>query len=176
MENGEWKMENSSKSIIRNLFLIFSFAFLIPCVFAQERPPAPSAPRTVQIPAIKNSELPNNLKVAVVERRNVPLVTVSLLLNAAGADFEEKDGIANTTASLLTKGTKTRTATQIAEQIEFLGGNLNAGANWNSTVVSLNITSDKLDAAMAIMSDVVLNPTFAQSEIDAGNWRKISAC
>ncbi len=161
-------MKNEKLKIFRDItaFLILNFAFLIPYASAQEQPPAPSAPREVKIPAIKSSQLPNDLSVAVVERRNLPLVTVSLLLNDAGADFEQKDGLANLTASLLTKGTKTRKATQIAEEIEFLGGSLNAGANWNSSVVSLNITSDKLEQAMAIMSDVVLNPTFAQSEID----------
>jgi zinc protease len=165
MENGKWKMENIFKT---SLLLTFASLFLpfALCANAQEQPPAPSAPREVKIPAIQNSELPNGLRVAVVERRVLPLVTVSLLLNDAGADFERKDGLANATASLLTKGTKTRNATQIAEQIEFLGGDLNAGASWNSSVVSLNITSDKLDAAMAIMSDVVLNPTFVQTEID----------
>lgn len=161
-------MKNSKFKIVGNIasFLILNFAFLISGAFAQEQPPAPSAPREVKIPAVKNSELPNGLRVAAVTRRNLPLVTVSLLINNAGAASESKDGLANATASLLTKGTKTRTAPQIAEQIEFLGGDLNAGANWNSTVVTLNITSDKLEQAMAIMSDVVLNPTFAQSEID----------
>lgn len=161
-------MKNSKFKIVGKFtaFLILNFAFLIPCAFGQELPPAPSAPREVKIPAVKNSALPNGLKVAVVERRNLPLVTVSLLINNAGAASESKDGLANATASLLTKGTKTQTASQIAEQIEFLGGDLNAGANWNSTIVTLNVTSDKLEQAMAIMSDVVLNPTFAQSEID----------
>ncbi len=161
-------MKNSKFKIVRNIatFLILNFAFLIPCAFAQETPPAPAAPREVKIPAIQNGELPNGLKVAVVERKVLPLVTVSLLLKNAGANLEGKNGLANATASLLTKGTKTRNATQIAEEIEFLGGTLNAGSGWNSTVVTLNITSDKLDQAMAIMSDVVLNPTFAQSEID----------
>nr|MBA3693442.1 insulinase family protein [Acidobacteriota bacterium] len=161
-------MKSKIFKIVENIaaFLILNFAFLIPCVKAQEPPPAPSAPRTVTIPAIQNSELPNGLKVAVVERKNVPLVTVSLLLNYAGADSEEKDGLANTTASLLTKGTKNRTATQIAEEIEFLGGNISARANWNSTVVNINVTSDKLEQAIAIMSDVVLNPTFAPKEIE----------
>ncbi len=161
-------MKNSKFKLVENIaaFLILNFAVLIPCAKAQEQPPAPSAPRTVTIPAIQNSELPNGLKIAVVERKNVPLVTVSLLLNNAGANFEEKDGLANTTASLLTKGTKTRTATQIAEEIEFLGGDIGARANWNSTVVNINVTSDKLEQAIAIMSDVVLNPTFAPKEIE----------
>ena len=165
MENGKRKMENIFK-----LSLLFTFAFLLlPFALrinAQEQPPAPSAPREVKIPAIQNKELPNGLKVSVVERKNVPLVTVSLLLKNAGANGEEKDGLANTTAALLTKGTKTRTATQIAEEIEFLGGNISANANWNSSVVNVNVTSDKLDAALAIMSEVVLNPMFAPKEIE----------
>lgn len=165
MENLKLKMKKRIKLLSASAFAFLILPFGV-CVNAQEQPPAPSAPREVKIPAITNSELPNGLKIAVAERRNLPLVSVSLLLNDAGADFEHKDGLANATAALLTKGTKTRTATQIAEQIEFLGGNLNAGANWNSSVVSLNITSDKLEQALAIVSDVVLNPTFAQSEID----------
>ncbi len=161
-------MKNSKIKFVENIaaFLILNFAVLSSFAKAQEQPPAPSAPRTVTIPAIQNSELPNKLKVAVVERKNAPLVTVSLLLGTAGAGGEEKDGLANTTAALLTKGTKTRTATQIAEEIEFLGGNISARANWNSTVVSINVTSDKLEQAIAIMSDVVLSPTFAPKEIE----------
>jgi zinc protease len=165
MKNEKRKMKNRIKNLtlLAFAFLILPFAL---SVNAQEQPPAPFAPREVKIPAIANSELPNGLKIAVAERRNLPLVSVSLLLNDAGADSEQKDGLANATAALLTKGTKTRTATQIAEQIEFLGGNLDAGASWNASVVSLSITSDKLEQALAIVSDVVLNPTFAQSEID----------
>ena len=166
MENGKRKTENMFDFSLRLcVSAVCCLAFTIG-VFAQEQPPAPSAPREVKIPPIKNGELPNGLKIAVVERKNVPLVTVSLLLNNAGANAEQKEGLANATASLLTKGTKTRSATEIAEQIEFLGGSLNAGASWNASVVSLDITSDKLEQAMAIMSDVVLNPTFAQSEVD----------
>jgi zinc protease len=70
------------------------------------------------------------------------------------------------TASLLTKGTTTRTASQIAEEMEFLGGSINAGAGWNNSVVTVGTMSDKLDAAMAIMADVALNPSFKQEEID----------
>jgi zinc protease len=157
------KLKNLGKSAV---FFIVNFAFFIPFAFAQEQPPPASAPRELKIPAIQSSQLPNNLKIAVVERKNVPLVTVSLLLNAAGADYESRDGLANMTAALLPQGTKTLTATQIAEAMEFLGGRISSRANWNSSVVSINVTSDKLEQAMAIMSDVVLNPTFAQNEID----------
>jgi zinc protease len=161
-------MKNSKLKSIKflSLFCILHFAFCI-CAIAQETQPAPSAPKSVNIPAVKERKLPNGLTIAVVERRNVPLVTVQLLVKS-GAEMEgrEKAGLANMTAALLTKGTKTRTATQIAEEMEFLGGSINAGAGWNSSAVTVGAMSDKIDAAMAIMADVVLNPSFKQDEID----------
>ena len=147
-------------------FLLLPFAVSV--VAAQtETPPAPSAPKSVNIPAVKERKLPNGLTVAVIERKSVPIVTVQLLVKSgASAESADKAGLADMTASLLTKGTKTRTATQIAEQIEFLGGSINTGAGWNNSVISINIMSDKLEQAMEIMSDVVLNPAFKQEEID----------
>ena len=105
---------------------------------------------------------------AVVERKNVPLVTVQLLVKSgAEAEASEKAGLADMTASLLTKGTPTRSATEIAEQMEFLGGTINTGAGWNNSVVFVNVMADKLDQALTIMADSVLNPTFKQDEIDS---------
>jgi zinc protease len=134
---------------------------------AQETPPAPSAPRSVVVPPVKEKRLANGLRVVVVEKRSSPLVTAQLLV-MGGARYEElaKAGLADTTADMLTKGTKTRTATQIAESIEFLGGSINTSTGWNASNVTANFTSDKIDKAMAIMADVVLNPSFKQDEID----------
>lgn len=134
---------------------------------AQTSQPVPGTPKSVSVPAIKEKKLPNGMTVAVVERRGVPLVTAQLLImKGASAEAEDKAGLADLTASLLTKGTKTRTATQIAEQIEFLGGSINSGAGWNNTSVSVTVTSDKINQAMAILADVVLNPVFDQKELD----------
>ncbi len=146
-------------------FLLLPFAF-VPGQ-AQEQPPTPSAPRAAKIPSVVEKKMANGLKVATVERKNVPLVTVHLSVRT-GANGESADqaGLANLTASMLTKGTKTRTATQIAEQIEFLGGSITTGAGWNNSVVAITVTSDKLEAAMAILADVVLNPKFDQKELD----------
>ncbi len=91
------------------------FSVLPPATFAQEQPPEPSAPKSVTIPAVRTAKLPNGMTVAVVQRAGVPLVSVNLLVEAgARFDPEENAGLANLTASLLTKGTKTRSATQIA--------------------------------------------------------------
>jgi zinc protease len=128
------------------------FGFPVDAAFAQQLPPAPQVPKSISIPAVQERKLPNGLTVAVVERKNVPLVTVQLVVKS-GAERErmEKAGLANMTASLLTKGTKTRTATQIAEEMEFLGATISAGAGWNNSVVGIDVMSDKLDRAMSII-------------------------
>ena len=150
-------------------FSAFIF-FCMSCVNTRaqiETPPAPSAPRSVSIPAVTEKKLPNGLTIAVVERKSSPLVTMQLLVRAgAGAESADKAGLADMTADMLTKGTKTRTATQIAEDVEFLGGEINSGAGWNNSTVSITVTSDKVDEALAILADVVLNPKFDQSELD----------
>ncbi len=160
MKNGKLKIENLVK--------IFCAACVLSVgIFAQTSPPEPSAPKSVKIPAVKETKLKNGLRVAVVERKNVPLITVQLLI-MAGAENEDSEvaGLADMTASLLTKGTKTRSATQIAEQMEFLGGSINSVAGWNSSFISVNVMTDKADQAMTILSDAVLNPAFKQDEID----------
>lgn len=132
-----------------------------------ETPPAPSAPRPVKVPPVHEAKLKNGLKVAVVQNHSSPLVTVWLLVDA-GANFDgaDKAGLANITASMLTKGTKARSATKIAEDIAFLGGTLDTDANWNSSVVTVTVTSDKLAQAMAILADVFRNPSFDEKELE----------
>ena len=151
---------------------LFSFAWsLCLCLSAlnlsaQETVPAPGAPRSVVIPAVKEIKLKNGLTVAVIEKQGVPLVTVQLLVkNGANAEDKKLAGLANLTASLLTKGTKTRSATQIAEEIEFLGGSIFSFAGWQNSSVGMSITSDKFDQAMAVMADVTLNPSFTEDEL-----------
>lgn len=163
---GVFKLGLSKYMAIGTLFL--SLGLSAASISAQtETPPAPSAPKSGIIPAVQEKRLANGLTIAVVEKRSLPIVTVQLLVKS-GASLEDagKAGLADLTASMLTKGSKTRSATQIAEEIEFLGGSINSGAGWNNSVVSISVTSDKLDQAMAIMADVVLNPVFDQKELD----------
>ncbi len=160
-------LKTSRISIKQTIFAFLLLPFAFASAFAQEMPPKPSASKSVKIPAVQESTLKNGLKVAVIERKNVPLVTVQLLVKS-GAQNEatDKAGLADMTASLLTKGTAKRSATDIAEQIEFLGGSINTGAGWNNSVVIVNVMTDKLDKALEIMSDTVLSPAFKQDEID----------
>ncbi len=161
------------KTLLLNFnFLLFTYFSLclsasVVKISAQETVPTPGAPRAVSIPSVKEVKLKNGLTVAVVERKSVPFVTVQLLVkNGADSEDKKKAGLANLTASMLTKGTKTKSATQIAEEIEFLGGSIFSFAGWLNSSVGMSITSDKFDAAMAIMADVSLNPGFTKGELD----------
>jgi zinc protease len=146
---------------------LLSFLLLAISTSAQETIPAPGAERSVNIPAVQEKKLKNGLTVAVIEKKSVPIVTAQLLVRSgAASEAASKAGLANLAAAMLTKGTKTRTAEQISEQMEFLGGSIGSSAGWNGSSVTISVTSDKLDQAMAIMADVVLNPVFKQEELD----------
>lgn len=115
---------------------------------------------------IKRSVLPNGLTVLYVERHNLPIVMVSLLVKASPLDEPpEKAGLANLTAELLTEGTGKRSATEISEEIEFIGASLSASASEDYTLLSLSVLKKDVEKGFAIFSDVVCNPAFPDEEI-----------
>ncbi len=133
----------------------------------QETPPPPSAPRPVSVPKPVERTLSNGLRVIVVERREVPLVTAQMLVKSGGeVDPQGLAGAADMAAELLTKGTKTRTAPQIAQEIEALGGSLDSSAGWDASRVTVGVMSSKTAQALAILADVVRNPVFSDEEVE----------
>ena len=128
--------------------------------------PEPGPARSVQVPAVKEAKLKNGLRVAVVERKAVPSISVTLQIGA-GSDKEvaKKAGLSRLTASLLTKGTKTRSAIEIAEQSEFNASSVFGFSQWHTTNVGMTALTTSFDTGMNIFADVVLNPVFPESEI-----------
>lgn len=146
-------------------FLILSFSLVTHG--QNETPPTPGEPRAATIPTPLEKTLSNGLRVIVIERKNVPLVTASLLIKSGGeVDPQNLAGAADMTAELLTKGTKNRSAPQIAEQMEFLGGSIISNAAWDYSNVVWRVMPDKMDSATAIAADTIKNPVFAQEEVD----------
>lgn len=109
--------------------------------------------------------LDNGMEVVVVENHEVPLVTVRLgVLN--GAYEEAKVGAGSFAASMLTKGTKTRTGQQISEELEANALSLGADASLDSAGVSGNAPASRLPKLMELLSDVVKTPKFDAKEFD----------
>ncbi len=136
-------------------------------VIVQETPPPPAAPRSANVPKPVERTLANGLRVIVIENHSTPLVGAQLLVKNGGeVDPANLSGLADMTAELLTKGTKTRTAPQIAQEIEALGGVLNSGAGWDASRASVNVLASKAEPAFAVLADVVRNPVFTDEEIE----------
>jgi zinc protease len=111
--------------------------------------------------------LANGLRVIVIERAGAPLVAGQLIIKNGGeADPVELAGLSNMAADLITKGTEKRSATQIAEAVEALGGSLDSSARWDASRVGVNVISSKIGPALEILSDVVRRPTFKEDEIE----------
>lgn len=143
---------------------------------ARGAPPPPAASRPVSLPTTFEKTLANGLRVVAVERRNVPLITAQLIIRSGGeTDPSNKPGLAALTAGLLAQGTTSRTALQIAQATDALGAELEAQADWDGSVVSVNATTPKFRAAFEVFADVVRRPAFAEIEIARTKTRTLSA-
>jgi zinc protease len=134
-------------------------------------PPPPAPAKEIRFPAFQEKTLANGLRLVVIEQHEQPIVSLRMMLNAGKAyEPEGKAGLANATAALLTKGTPTRSAQQLAQTIDFVGGHLDANAGTEAGYVDLGVTSDQLDLGFDLLADVVLHPTFPQDELE--RWRR----
>ena len=133
----------------------------------QATPPPPAPPRSATFPKPVEQTLPNGLRVIVIERHESPLVSAQVFIKSgAEVDPPELAGLADMTASLLTKGTQSRDATKIAEEVESLGGSLESSARWDSSVAEVGVMSSNISPATEILADVVRRPTFKSEEVE----------
>jgi zinc protease len=131
------------------------------------KPPPVGAPVAPVLPQPAETTLPNGLRVIVARSSDLPLVTADLTVKVgAWADPPPLAGAASMMAGMLTEGTTTRSAQQIARQIESLGASLGSGGGLESSSVTLGAMPDKLPQALAIMADVARNPAFAAEELE----------
>ncbi len=142
----------------------------------RSKPPVPGPPKDVQFPDYFDTTLPGGINVLVIENNKIPAVSVRLVFKNAGSYYDNgKYGLASLTAELLTKGTKNRSATQIAEEIDFIGGNLNSGSDWDGSYVSLSLLKKHLNIGIDVLADVVLNPVFSEDEISRVKEQRLSS-
>jgi zinc protease len=140
----------------------------------QMPPGAPAKP--FRFPKPETKTLANGLRVFVVSSQEQPAVSMRLVLTAAGSvhDPAGKPGVAAMTANLLTQGTAKRSAQQVAETIDFVGGSLNASADSDGSYVTATVVKKDLDAAMDLLSDVALHAAFQKEELDRRRQQLLS--
>jgi zinc protease len=129
--------------------------------------PKPLASKPVTFPRYEIRTLPNGLRVIVVEHHEQPSVSLRLLVGTGTAhDVATKLGVASLVASLLDQGTATRSAQQIADTVDTIGGNLSVGAGTDVTFASLTVLKDSVAPGLDLLSEIVRAPAFAQAELD----------
>jgi zinc protease len=135
--------------------------------FDRSKPPELGPPPRVALPPIVTRELPNGLKLMIVEHHELPLADFVLIVGSGSTtDPASKTGVANLTAAMLREGTTTRKSLEIADQIAYLGVNLSPSSSWESSTISLHTPVAQLDSALALFADVTLRPSFPANEFE----------
>lgn len=139
-------------------------------------PPHLSDPPALRLPPIHTSELPNGLRLMIVERPGLPLAQFTMLVRTGGeADPPGMPGVAGLASVLLREGTTTRSSLDIADQAAFLGVQLSTSSAWDASTISLNTPTAQLDSALALFADVVLNPVFPADELERQRTQRLTA-
>ena len=158
---------------------IFIIALLLATpagVAGRELPPTIPPPRPVTLPTPKVHTLPNGLKVLIIERRSLPLVTMRLsVMSGAAADPVGLPGLAEMAAALLSQGTARRSARDLSQTIDVMGGTVENAAEWDDSYVSLTALSDHAETAFEILADMAIHPTFPADEVDRRRKQTLSA-
>ena len=133
---------------------------------ARERAPEPGRLRPFEFPEVTSERLANGLTLLHARHGDLPLVTLSLVIDAGGTEEPDaRAGLAVMTANALASGTAGRSADEIAWAIELLGIHLEAHASWDATFVRMTVPTERLQDAAALLTDVVRNPVFPEDEI-----------
>jgi len=126
-------------------------------------PPVVAPPGAVTLPAVQRHRLSNGLTVLIVEKRRLLVVDARVVIRAGAAeDPPELSGLASLTAATLEEGTATRSALEIADELDFLGASVDAAATWDATAIAMHVLAPRLEPALELLADLVIRPTFPE--------------
>jgi zinc protease len=144
----------------------------LPGLAAKEQPlpkdlPPYGAEKPLPVPEVEELKLDNGLTVWVVARPDFPKVTALLVMRGGtAADPKEMEGVSEVFADVLKEGTATRSARQIAEQLQAVGGEINVGSGDDAVTVYADGLSTGAKTVLEIIADVARNASFPDNEVD----------
>jgi zinc protease len=142
----------------------------------RSKPPQLAPTPSLSLAPLVKRALSNGLPVWIVEAHETPLVQVNLVVHAgSGDDPAGQFGVSSLTAAMLDEGAGTRSALQIADEVEFLGASLTTSSSFDASAVRLNVPVARLSAALPLMADVALRPTFPESELGRLRQERLTA-
>lgn len=163
---------------MKTLILTLSLALSI-SGFAQstDSPKVPKLgpPPALKLPPIHHFSLSNGLKVSVMEKHEVPLVQMELIVRSGSInDPPGMSGVASMTAAMLEEGAGTRNSLELSDAIDFLGADISAFASQHTSGVVMHTPLSKLDSALTLFADVALRPTFPPEELERNRKERLT--
>ncbi len=138
--------------------------------------PAPGPSPELHLPVPKTFEVANGLKVYLLEDHSLPVISASVVANAGGgANPPGRPGLAAFTARMLTQGTKERSATDLANDTDSIGANLNAIATVDDAAVDGGALSNNTEALLDLLDDVTEHPAFQGEEVERMRKDRLTA-
>jgi predicted Zn-dependent peptidase len=123
------------------------------------------------VPVPESFQLSSGLQVWLLRTKEVPLVTLSLIVRSgSAADPPGKEGLCALTATMLDEGAGQRGALELAEEIDFLGAELAIEAEKELSQVTIEVLQRNLDPALDILADLMMRPRFEEKE-----WERVKA-
>ncbi len=142
----------------------------------RSKTPDTGTPPALKLPKLQRATLSNGMKVILAERHEVPLVNFWLAMDAGyAADQLASPGAASMTMALLTGGTNSRNALEISDQLALLGAQLQAYSNLDLSIVRLSALKSKLDPSLELYADVILHPSFPESDFKLQQKQQLTA-
>src|SRR5512140_991793 len=155
------------RASILTVMALTLFAFVSAQEPDRSKPPQVGLPPALRLAPIEHLRLSNGLNVLVLEKHNVPVLQVDLMVKTGSVmDPQGKKGLATLTATMLMDGAGSRDALQLADAIDYLGAHIDASAGYHTTTITLSTPVARLDSALALYADVVRRPTFPSAELE----------
>ena len=142
----------------------------------RSKPPALGPTPSLSLPPVTRQTLSNGLQVLILEKHQVPLAQINLVVKAGSAmDPDDRPGLASITAAMLDEGAGTRGALELADAIAYLGADISITAEQHRITAALHTPVARLDSALTLLADVTLRPRFASEELERLRTERLTA-
>lgn len=141
----------------------------------RSKKPVPGLPKDVKFPGYFETTLPNGINVIVIKDEKFPIVSARFVFKAGSFFDGEKYGISSFTSEMLTKGTQSRSALEIAELVDYHGAFLSSGCDFDATFVSCYSLKKYFEKIFEMTAEVILQPAFADDEVNRLREQKINS-
>ncbi len=154
------------KNKIQHIALLLLFSVTSNLIIAQAKP-------HYQLPPYEKFKLSNGLMVYIMEKHEVPVISMEFVLPAAAINDGDKAGLASLTVSCLKCGTKNYTKKEIEQQFDFLGASLNLYSETETAGVGTKFAAKDQDKVLPLVKEILVNPVFSEEEFNKEKKRTL---